>query len=80
MSTALKPELKSTTIEVALFEAWNAVGLLALLNNPALATFSDWLDGKLVSLEADWQHASPPRSKKGTTSFRPDSSIAARRS
>ena len=79
MSTALKPEFKSTTIDVALFEAWNAVQLLMLLNTPALAKFGGWIDSELGSLEAAWVHAAPPQVAKKSHSRTGSSRIAGRK-
>jgi hypothetical protein len=60
MSGTLTATIKSTSVEVALFEAWNAVELLALLNNPAIGAFGEWVDAELAGLESAWMHAAPP--------------------
>ena len=60
MSGTLTAKIKSTSVEVALFEAWNAVELLALLNNRAVGAFGEWMDAELSVLESAWVHAAPP--------------------
>ena len=60
MSGTLTATIKSTSVEVALFEAWNAVELLALLNNRAIGVFGEWVDAELAGLETAWMHAAPP--------------------
>ena len=65
MSTESTTPTGTTTHDLAIFEAWNAVQLLDLLNKPAYTGFGQWMDAELATLEAKWRHASSPKALRG---------------